>query len=156
MARAPPEGGRRHSHRWMVCRLRFRMDTPFANGGNGEADRDGQGLFLPGNQAACGRGNPHAARVNAWRAALAETVTEADVGEVIAQLLKKAKAGQPWAVKEFLDRTLGKADQRLEVTGEGDGPVASEITLKLRFADRSLVQAEQPLLESHDGEVGRG
>ncbi len=129
------------------------MDTPFANGGNGGVGQDSRGRFLPGNQAACGRGNPHAARVNAWRAALAETVTEADVGEVIAQLLKKAKAGQPWAVKEFLDRTLGKADQRLEVTGEGDGPVASEITLKMQFADRSLITAEQPLLESHTDEV---
>lgn len=129
------------------------MNEPFANGGNGEAEHDGRGRFLPGNQAACGRGNPHAARVNAWRAALAETVTEADVREVIAQLLEKAKAGQPWAVKEFLDRTLGKADQRLEVTGEGGGPVASEITLRLKFADRSLTQTEQPLLESDNGEI---
>ncbi len=84
---------------------------------------------------------------------LAETVTEADVREVITQLLEKAKAGQPWAVKEFLDRTLGKADQRLEVTGDGGGPVQTEITLRLKFADRSLIHAEQPLLESHTDEV---
>ena len=84
---------------------------------------------------------------------LAETVTEADVREVIAQLLEKAKGGEPWAVKEFLDRTLGKADQRLEVTGEGGGPVATEITLRLKFADRSLIQSKQPLLESHTDEV---
>ena len=99
------------------------MDKPFANRGNGEAEHDSRGRFLPGNQAACGRGNPNAARVNAWRSALAQTVTVADVREVITQLVEKAKAGQPWAVKEFLDRTLGKADQRLELTGEGGEPV---------------------------------
>ncbi len=132
------------------------MDTPLANGGNGGVGQDSRGRFLPGNQAACGRGNPHAARVNAWRSALAQSVTAQDVRAVLKVLVQKAKAGEPWAVKEFLDRTLGKADQRLEVTGEGDGPVATEVTLRLKFADRSLIQAEQPLLESHDGEVGRG
>ena len=81
---------------------------------------------------------------------LAETVTAEDIRAVLTVLVEKAKAGQPWAVKEFLDRTLGKYDQRLEVTGEGGGPVATEITLRLKFADRSLITAEQPLLE---GEV---
>ncbi len=65
------------------------------------------------------------------------------------KLIEAVGNGEPWAIKELLDRTLGKADQRLEVTGEGGGPVASEITLKLQFADRSLVTAEPPrLLES--------
>ncbi len=66
---------------------------------------------------------------------LAETVTEADIREVITHLLEKAKSGEPWAVKEFLDRTLGKADKRLEVTGEGGGSVA---TRKSRSSCNSL------------------
>ena len=133
------------------------MNTPFANGGNGEAEHDGRGRFLRGNQAARGRGNPNAARVNAWRSALAQTVTVEDIRAVLCVLVEKAKAGQPWAVKEFLDRTLGKADQRLELTGEGGGPVATEVTLRLKFADRSLLAAEPvppgglPLLESDNG-----
>ena len=70
------------------------------------------------------------------------------------KLIEAVGNGEPWAIKELLDRTLGKADQRLEVTGEGGGPVASEITLKLQFADRSLVTAEPPrLLESDNGEI---
>ncbi len=53
----------------------------------------------------------------------------------------------------LLDRTLGKADQRLEVTGEGGGPVETEITLRLQFADRHLI-TERPLLEeSPNGEI---
>lgn len=84
---------------------------------------------------------------------LAETVTAEDIRAVLSVLVEKAKAGQLWAIKELLDRTLGKAYQRLEVTGEGGRPVATEITLRLKFADRSLIQTEQPLLESHTDEV---
>ncbi len=94
------------------------MDAPFANGGNGEADRDGHGRFLPGNNAAAGRGNPHAARVNAWRTALAATVTEEDLAEVIGKLVEKAKAGERWAVCELLDRCLGKSVQPTASEGE--------------------------------------
>ncbi len=94
------------------------MDEPFANGGNGEAERDGHGRFLPGNNAAAGRGNPHAARVNAWRTALADTVTEEDLAEVIGKLVQKAKAGERWAVCELLDRCLGKPVQPTVTAGE--------------------------------------
>ncbi len=45
------------------------MDRPFANGrsGHGTATRGASGRFLPGNKAAVGRGNPHAAQVITWR-----------------------------------------------------------------------------------------
>ncbi len=105
------------------------MEPPSTNGSN---DRDSLGRFAKGN--AGGPGNPFAAAVGRWRSALAKSVTAEDVRAVLSVLVEKAKAGQPWAVKEFLDRTLGKADQRLEVTGEGDGPVATEVTLRLKFA----------------------
>ncbi len=90
---------------------------------------------------------------------LAESVTAEDIRAVLTVLVEKAKAGEPWAVKEFLDRTLGKADQRLEVTGADGGPVETHVTLRLKFADRSLLAAEPvppgglPLLESDNGEV---
>ncbi len=84
------------------------MVRPLANGGDG---RDGHGRFLPGNQAAVGRGNPHADRVHAWRSALAVTVTEDDLRAVIAKLVERAKAGERWAVCELLDRCLGKPVQ---------------------------------------------
>ena len=94
------------------------MDEPFANGGNGEAERDGHGRFLPGNNAAAGRGNPHAARVNAWRRALVESVSSDDLREVIGKLVERAKAGERWAVCELLDRCLGKPVQPTVTAGE--------------------------------------
>lgn len=95
------------------------MDPPFANGGNGESDRDPQGRFLSGNKAAHGRGNPHAGKVNAWRRALAEGVSECDLGEVVAKLVERAKAGERWAVCELLDRCLGKPVQAV-TTSDGE------------------------------------
>ncbi len=107
------------------------MVRPIANGGNGQGVRDRRGRFLAGNRAAAGHGNPHADRVNAWRAALAETVTEADLREVIASLVERAKAGERWAVCELLDRCLGKAIQPVTAgIGMWDG---EDVTLKLQF-----------------------
>lgn len=74
---------------------------------NGDNGRDTRGRFLPGNPG--GDGNPHAAAVNRFRAAMMATVTEADVKAVITKLVQAAKAGEPWAVKELLDRIIGRA-----------------------------------------------
>ena len=43
-----------------------------------------------------------------WRATLASSVTEADIADVVRALVKAAKAGESWAVRELLDRTLGR------------------------------------------------
>jgi hypothetical protein len=90
--------------------------TPSANGDNGLADaRDGRGRFLRGNPG--GPGNPHAAAVNAWRSALFNALTDDDVRKVIRVLIAKAEAGEPWAVRELLDRCMGKPDLRVGVEG---------------------------------------
>ncbi len=126
---------------------------PLSNRGNG-------GHFLPGNQVAVGRANPNASKIATWRRAFTRAVTAAEVTLAMRKLIEAVGNGEPWAIKELLDRTLGKADQRLEVTGDGGGPVATEVTLKLQFADRSLLTDEpasstgQPLLpESLNGEL---
>jgi hypothetical protein len=77
--------------------------APSPNGANG---RGRAGRFAPGN--AGGPGNPHAAQVARWRATLAANVTENDMAEVVRALVKAAKAGGGWAVRELLDRTLGR------------------------------------------------
>ena len=69
------------------------------------AKRDPAGRFLPGT--APGPGNPYVQQLSAWRSAVADTITADDVAEVVGVLLKKALAGEPWAVRELLDRTLG-------------------------------------------------
>ncbi len=83
---------------------------------------------------------------------LAETVTAEDIRAVLTVLVEKAKAGERWAVCELLDRCLGKAMQSQHIAAAAEVE-AGDVVLKLQFADRSLIKAEQPLLESHVGEV---
>lgn len=91
--------------------------APFANGDNGlPVERDRRGRFLPGNSG--GPGNPQARNVSTWRAALAGSVSPEDVVEVTQRLVEAAKAGEPWAIRELLDRCLGKPHVQLEVQGE--------------------------------------
>ena len=84
--------------------------------------------ILARNNAAAGRGNPHAARVNAWRRALVESVSSDDLREVIGKLVEKAKAGERWAVCELLDRCLGKAIQPLDITSD----TLTEVRIRLK------------------------
>jgi hypothetical protein len=93
---------------------------PSTNGDNGLAEpRDERGRFLPGNPG--GPGNPHAATVGAWRTALASAVAPEDVRQVVGVLVGKAKAGEAWAVKELLDRCLGRPQQQVGVEATGEG-----------------------------------
>ena len=87
--------------------------APFTNRGNG---RDENGRFVRGCKP--GPGNPHAASVAAWRNALADTVTLADFEEVVRKLVERAKAGEPWAVKELLNRCLGRPTQAVSIDSE--------------------------------------
>ena len=69
--------------------------------------RTARGRFAPGNPG--GPGNPYAKRVADLRAALLESVTEADIRAVARALVKRAKAGEVPAIRELLDRLVGKA-----------------------------------------------
>ena len=88
--------------------------TPSTNGDNG---RDDQGRFTVGN--AGGPGNPNAAAVGAWRSTLARSVTPDDLQDVIGQLLKQAKDGEPWAIRELLNRCLGRPSQAVSIESNG-------------------------------------
>lgn len=79
------------------------MTEPSPNGDNG---RDSGGRFAAGN--AGGPGNPFARQVAAWRSAVMEAVTAEDMRAVVGELVRQAKAGEAWAVKELMYRTLGK------------------------------------------------
>jgi len=84
--------------------------TPFGDG------RDGAGRFAKGNPG--GPGNPHGGRVAALRAKLLEAITDADFEAIARSLVDRAKAAEPWAVKEVLDRIIGKP--AVSVTVEAD------------------------------------
>src|SRR5262249_62378779 len=93
------------------------MSLPSPNGANG---RDGRGRFTTGNPG--GPGNPFGQRSAAFRSALLQAVTVEDVQAVAAKLVAEAKAGQPWAIKEFFDRCIGKPLSTVQLTDAGGGP----------------------------------
>ena len=84
-----------------------RMDadnSPSPNGDNGHDPATGQ--FTPGN--AGGPGNPHGRRVARLRALLAEAVTDGDLRAIVGKLVDRAKAGELAAIRELLDRIIGR------------------------------------------------
>ena len=86
------------------------MNVPSTNGSNG---RGAGGRFAVGN--AGGPGNPHGRRVAQLRAALLDAVTDDDLQAIVAKLVEMAKGGDLRAMKEVLDRTLGKPPAALAV-----------------------------------------
>ncbi len=82
------------------------VTQPSPNGSNG---RRANGRFARGNPG--GPGNPHARRTADIRRLIRESVTDDDLRAVVRCVVKKAKAGEPWAVKELLDRLEGKPTQ---------------------------------------------
>ncbi len=58
-------------------------------------------------------------RVASWRSALAESVTPEDIATVVKTLVDSARDGERWAVRELLDRTVGKPSQELAIALDG-------------------------------------
>ena len=79
------------------------MSDLVLQGGSGGSSRR-----LSLSSKAAGSGSSDGSRAGVWRGVLADSVTEKDMRAVIRALVSKAKAGEPWAVKEFLDRMLGR------------------------------------------------
>ena len=79
------------------------MNQPSTHGSNGQ---DGRGRFAPGNRL--GRGNPLAGRAAKIRAVLLRRLSPKLAGEIADALIAQAKAGDLAAIRELLDRTIGK------------------------------------------------
>ncbi len=86
------------------------MVTPSANGANG---RGPNGRFAKGNLG--GPGNPHASRTARLRAMLLDNVTDDDFKTVVAKLVAMAKGGDLAAIRELLDRMMGKPKATIEL-----------------------------------------
>ena len=126
-----------------------KTETPSTNGDNGLAEaRDSKGRFLPGNPG--GPGNPQARNVATWRKALADAVSADDVTQVAQRLTDAAKAGEPWAIHELLDRCLGKPHVQIELQAD-----ATEIR---EYDERLAVEASRisRLLLEEAGAAGLG
>jgi hypothetical protein len=76
------------------------------------ARRSPNGQFGAGNPG--GPGNPYARRVAALRTALMDAVTDEDIRAVARALVNQAKAGEVPAIRELLDRLVGKPTDRAE------------------------------------------
>lgn len=104
------------------------MEQPTSNGGNGLAlclaetleGRDSRGRFVEGNKG--GPGNPRARDAHTWRQALADSISPDDVAEVVQRLLEAAKSGKAWAIRELLDRCLGKPTVQIELDTDTPKP----------------------------------
>ena len=78
------------------------------------AQRDTQGRFIKGN--AGGPGNPFARRVAKLRAALVNSVSEADMEQIADDLRIQAKLGNMKAIKLLFLYVLGKPTQPVNPT----------------------------------------
>ena len=68
--------------------------------------RDASGRFAVGNKG--GPGNPYTRKAGLLRKAMFEEVTEDDMRRVVRKLVQLAEAGNVAAVREFIDRCVGK------------------------------------------------
>jgi hypothetical protein len=85
------------------------MNEPSTNGPDG---RDANGRFTRGNPG--GPGNPHAKRVASLRRVLLDAITEDDMLAIAQLLVAKAREGDLIAIRELLDRTIGKPTKTLD------------------------------------------
>ena len=67
--------------------------------------RSPRGHFAPGNRF--GQGNGIARKVARFRTSMFAAVKAGDVRAIVATLLERAKAGEPWAVKLALEYLCG-------------------------------------------------
>lgn len=80
--------------------------TPSTNGNGGRDPRTGR--YLENNPG--GPGNPMSARVQELRQLFYSCVTDEDMKAVVKQLVAEAKSGNVQAIKEYLERALGKTE----------------------------------------------
>jgi hypothetical protein len=87
---------------------------------NGKSGRDPKGRFLTGNPG--GPGNPLAKSASQLRSMLLTAVSADDVRAIVKKLVEQARAGEPWAIKELLDRMLGRPQPAADPSGDFTPP----------------------------------
>ncbi|MEM9752661.1 MAG: hypothetical protein AAF916_04680 [Planctomycetota bacterium] len=82
------------------------------------AKRDSKGRFLKGTPG--GPGNPMFFRLAEYRKTINDAVTPAKLRKVLAVLIRKAEQGDLMAIKELLDRTVGRATHANQAAAQLD------------------------------------
>ena len=80
-----------------------------------KGQRDGEGRFLKGWKGGPGNANGITPDRVRFGKILKECVSDEDFEKVVRVLVKQAQDGHPFAIKELLDRLLGKSKQVAEV-----------------------------------------
>ncbi len=86
---------------------------PLSNGKN-------KGQFAEGNKAAKGHKSPQATMQKDFSRWFKEAVTKADILAAKNKLMVQVRKGNVKAIKEFLDRCMGKAPQSVNLGGHVD------------------------------------
>lgn len=112
------------------------------------------GRFQPGHSKS-GPGNPFARQIAQYRAELYDAVTREDIRDIALRLVALARGGEQWAVKELLDRTMGKPTQPIEgqfdhgvtiqvITGVPHEPLDAEVVDSGNGHGRLIGVSEEP------------
>jgi hypothetical protein len=110
--------------------------------------------FVPGNPG--GPGNPHARQTAGFRAALFRCVSTEDIEHIAHVLVREAKAGQRWAVKELLDRLIGRAPLAVQVEGSapwGAGELLAVVVAALAEFPEARAKLAGRLRDLREGEA---
>src|SRR5438105_3708854 len=89
-----------------MIQTELEQHEPSPNGADGH---NADGTFAKGNRG--GPGNPYARKVARLRNLLLEAVSEEDLRQIVRALVEQAKAGDLTAVREVLNRLLGKSPE---------------------------------------------
>lgn len=114
------------------------INDPSSNGNNGQ---DAKGRFLPGNKL--GRGNPFNKKCGEFKTAFFAAIQTEDVTQVAKRLIRMAKKGDLDAIKEVLNRTLGKVGEAVEIEGDGGESMAVPRDVLIEML-RNAGQRKQP------------
>lgn len=98
--------------------------------------RTARGHFAKGNPG--GPGNPYARRTAALRSALLDAVTEKDIHAAVRALISKAKSGDIAAIRELLNRLLGRVPEATESAESEPPPMPDMSEEALQAVARSL------------------
>lgn len=81
-----------------------------------------------------------------------ETIPDGDTrtnAEIITDILiKYARAGEPWSIKEIMDRTEGRASQRVELAGDSEAPLQLVVDLTGFNTDDDTDTTDEPTDDS--------
>lgn len=96
---------------------KVKAEVPSTTGSNGteqskasgtKPGQDNKGRFTAGNKF--GKGNPDAKKMYEFRMRMLSRVTFVEFYDIIDSLINEAKGGDVFAIREILDRLIGKAD----------------------------------------------